>query len=150
MTLCASAVAAVDLDWTGDYACPPADRGGPAEAEKRMMQGQTICVWCAAPVTLRRGGSPRKFCCARCRHEFHSRARRWAEAAIAAGALSVDVLKNRDPAACTLLQGTISPTPENQSLDQYPTPVAPRAETPYTSHQQLEVAMARAVAMRRR
>jgi hypothetical protein len=104
-----------------------------------MMPDQMICLWCASPVTLRRGGSPRKFCCARCRHEFHSCARRWAEAAVAAGALSVDVLKNGDPAVYTLLRGTISPTP-----------VAPCAEARYTPQQQLELAMARAVAMRRR
>jgi hypothetical protein len=68
-----------------------------------MMHGQTLCLWCAAPVTLRRGGSPRKFCSTRCRHEFHSCARRWAETAIATGGLSVDVLKNSDAAAaCTL------------------------------------------------
>jgi phage terminase small subunit len=72
-----------------------------------MMHDETICLWCAAPVTLRRGGSPKKFCSARCRHEFHSCARRWAEAAVAAGALSVDVLKNGDLAACTLVLGTI-------------------------------------------
>jgi hypothetical protein len=72
---------------------------------KRMMHGETICLWCAAPVTLRRGGSPKKFCSARCRHEFHSCARRWAEAAVAAGALSIDVLKNGGFAACTLLPG---------------------------------------------
>jgi hypothetical protein len=72
-----------------------ADQSGVAKAERRMMHGETICLWCAVPVTLRRGGSPKKkFCSTRCRHEFHSCARRWAEAAVAAGALSIDVLKN--------------------------------------------------------
>jgi hypothetical protein len=115
-----------------------------------MMHAQTICLWCAAPVALRRGGSPRKFCCARCRHEFHSCARRWAEAAVAAGALSVDVLKNGDPAACTLLQGTISLTLESQSPEQFPTPVVHRAESSYTQQQDLERLMAQAIAARRR
>jgi hypothetical protein len=115
-----------------------------------MMHGQTICLWCAAPVTLRRGGSPRKFCCARCRHEFHSCARRWAEAAVAAGALSVDVLKSADPAAYTLLRGTISPTPESQSPKQYPTPVVHRAESSYTRQQDLQRLMEQAIAARRR
>jgi hypothetical protein len=115
-----------------------------------MMHSQTICLWCAAPVTLRRGGSPRKFCRARCRHEFHSCARRWAEAAVAAGALSIDVLKNGDPTACTLLRGTISPTPESQSPKQYPAPVVHRAESSYTPQQNLERLMAQAIFMRRR
>src|ERR1700741_9659 len=101
-----------------------------------MMLGQTICLWCAAPVTLRRGGSPRKFCCARCRHEFHSCARRWAEAAIAAGALSIDVLKNA--AAYTLLPITILPTPVGQAAPRYPPPIAPRTD----SQQELERRMA--------
>jgi hypothetical protein len=106
-----------------------------------MMHGQTICLWCTAPVTLRRGGSPRKFCSACCRHEFHSCARRWAEAAVAAGALSVDVLKNGDPAAYTLLpRATSVVTPQHLG------PVAPFAE----SQQELERRMAEAVAMRRR
>jgi hypothetical protein len=105
-----------------------------------MMPDQMICLWCATPVTLRRGGSPRKFCCARCRHEFHSCARRWAEAAVAAGALSVDVLKNGDPAAYTLLpRATSVVTPQHLG------PVAP-----FAGQQELERRMAEAVAMRRR
>src|SRR5215813_11019974 len=116
-----------------------------------MRQGGTICLWCAAPVTPRRGGSPKKFCSTRCRHEFHSCARRWAEAAVAAGALSVDVLKNADTAACTLLSRASYPAPVVSEVPSpYPTPVALRAENRHTRQQNLEQAMARAIGMRRR
>jgi hypothetical protein len=73
-----------------------------------------------------------------------------AEAAVTAGALSVDVLKSADPAAYTLLRGTIALTPESQSPKQYPTPVVHRAESSYTPQQNLERLMAQAISMRRR
>jgi hypothetical protein len=110
-----------------------------------MILGRTICLWCAAPVTLRRGGSPRKFCNARCRHEFHNCARRWAEAAVAAGALSVDVLKNGDPAAYTLLpRATSVVTPQHLG------PVSPRADSRFANQKSLERLMAQAISVRRR
>jgi hypothetical protein len=102
-----------------------------------MILGRTICLWCAAPVTLRRGGSPR--------HEFHSCARRWAEAAVAAGALSVDVLKNGDPAAYTLLpRATSVVTPQHLG------PVSPRADSRFANQKSLERLMAQAISVRRR
>ena len=115
-----------------------------------MMHDETICLWCAAPVTLRRGGSPKKFCSARCRHEFHSCARRWAEAAVAVGALSIGTLKKGDFAACTLLPEATSPAPLGEAAPQYSSPAAPRAESRYTRQQHLEQLMARAIASRRR
>ena len=114
-----------------------------------MIPDGTVCLWCAAPVTLRRGGSPKKFCSARCRHEFHSCARRWAEAAVAAGALSVDVLKG-DFAACTLIARANPPAPVNEAAPKSPAPVAPRAESRYTRQEDFERLMAEAIAMRRR
>jgi hypothetical protein len=115
-----------------------------------MMHGQTICLWCAARVTLRRGGSPRKFCSPRCRHEFHSCARRWAEAAVAAGALSIDVLKNGDPAACTLLPRATLAVPIGEAAPQHLGPVSPRADSRFTRQQDLERLKAQAIAARRR
>jgi hypothetical protein len=114
-----------------------------------MLRGEMICLWCAAPVTLRRGGSPKKFCSARCRHEFHSCARRWTEAAVAAGALSVDVLKG-DLAACTLLPRANSPATVSEATPKSPAPIVPRAESRYARQQDLERLMAQAIAMRRR
>src|SRR6516165_3647614 len=100
-----------------------------------MMHGETICLWCVAPVTPRRGGSPKKFCSTRCRQEFHSRARRWAETAVAIGVLSIDVLKNGDPGACTLLLRATSPTSLGDMPSPYPARVAPRAESRHTQQQ---------------
>ncbi len=52
------------------------------------------CLWCGRPFRARRrGGSLQKFCCAAHRTAFHSAARRWAEHAVAAGALRVADLK---------------------------------------------------------
>src|SRR6516162_5201823 len=96
-----------------------------------MMHAERgLCLWCTAAFTLRRGGSPKKFCSARCRHEFHSRARRWAEAAIAAGILTAADIRNGDPAACTLVlaagsYGTVGEAPGRRSA-----PVAPSADGP--------------------
>jgi hypothetical protein len=108
-----------------------------------MMHGQTICLWCAAPVTLRRGGSPKKFCCARCRHEFHSCARRWAEAAVDLGILTIDDIRSGDPAACTLLL-------EATSLAEDPVPALPRVDNRSAAQEYFEAAIARAIAIRRR
>jgi hypothetical protein len=80
------------------------------------------CGWCKRPILPRRGGSPRRFCCAAHRIAFWSALRRWAERAVVAGALTVDHIRNCDPAACTLLPGAISPTAIPQA--QKPTPAA--------------------------
>jgi hypothetical protein len=113
--------------------------------KKRMMHGQTICLWCTAPVTPRRGGSPRKFCSTRCRHEFHSCARRWAEAAVDLGILTIDDIRSGDPAACTLLQRANSPAPEYP----YPSRVVPRSSSRY-SQEDFERLLAVTIAARRR
>ena len=42
----------------------------------------------------RRRGSPQRFCCAGHRMAFWSAARRWAEAAVASGLMSVDDIRN--------------------------------------------------------
>jgi hypothetical protein len=53
--------------------------------------------------------------------------RRWAERAVAAGALTVDQIRSADPAACTLLPGGKAPASISQA--QTPAPVA-SAERP--------------------
>jgi hypothetical protein len=116
-----------------------------------MMSGETICLWCTAPYSLRRGGSPRKFCSTRCRHKFHSCARRWAEAAIDLGILTIDDIRSGNPAACTLLLEATSLAPgAAPSWQDHPVPELPRVASLYTPQEQLEAAMARAIAIRRR
>jgi hypothetical protein len=115
-----------------------------------MTSGETVCLWCAAPVTLRRGGSPRKFCCARCRHELHSCARQWAEAAVAADVLSVSVLKNGEAAACTLLFEARSLVPVVEPPWEDPMPALPCVDNRSAAQEYLAAAMARANAIRRR
>jgi hypothetical protein len=58
---------------------------------------------------------------------FWSALRRWAERAVAAGALTVDHVKSGDPVACTLLSSGTSPSPVREP--QKSAPIAP-AERP--------------------
>jgi hypothetical protein len=76
-------------------------------------------------------------------------ARRWAEAAVAVGALSVDVLKNGDPAACALLPTATSAGPIGEAAPQH-LAVVPHTVSTYTHQLVLELAMTRAIAARRR
>jgi len=64
----------------------------------------------------RRRGSPQRFCCAGHRMAFWSAARRWAEAAVASGLMSVDDIRNGATKACTLLleAGSLAPIPSPQ------------------------------------
>jgi hypothetical protein len=96
------------------------------------MSGETICLWCTVPYFLRRGGSPRKFCSTRCRHKFHSCARRWAEAAIDLGILTIDDIRSGDPAACTLLleATSLAPAPPLAEDIRYLSCLVWRASTP--------------------
>ena len=72
----------------------------------------TSCQWCAKPFQARRGGgSPRRFCCTKCRTTFWSALRRWGEHAIAAGTLTITDVKNGVVAACTPPQGNEPPLP---------------------------------------
>ena len=48
------------------------------------------CYWCGAPFSAGIVGAHRKrFCSTKCKNEFHSAARRWAEQALADGRLSI-------------------------------------------------------------
>jgi hypothetical protein len=56
--------------------------------------GSPACMWCLAPFHLaRKRGSERRFCSSRCRVEFHTAARRWAESQLAAGKVTIARLK---------------------------------------------------------
>ena len=70
---------------------------------------EATCLWCGQPFELRRGGSPRRFCCSAHRTAFHSAARRWAERAIAAGTLTVSNLRNSATEAYTLPTARVAP-----------------------------------------
>jgi hypothetical protein len=62
---------------------------------------ETTCLWCGEPFPARTSGNqPKQFCSPPCRQAFHTAARRWAIAAVAAGLISVETLK-RPVAPCT-------------------------------------------------
>jgi len=75
--------------------------------------------------------------------------RRWGERAIAAGVLTIPDIRNGDPAACTLLSGADLPEEVGDDHSRLTQPVARRARS-CTSEEALELAMARAIAARRR
>jgi hypothetical protein len=80
-------------------------------AERFLMITLPGCLWCKRPFRARRGGSPKRFCCAAHRIAFWSAARRWAERAVVSGLLSVDDIRNDATEACTLLLGAEPPAP---------------------------------------
>ena len=69
------------------------------------------CPWCTKRFTPRRGGTRQRFCSVRCRMAFWSALRRWGEAALTAGTLTIDAIRNADPGACTLPHRAKSPPP---------------------------------------
>ena len=98
-----------------------------AGAEVRTTSISTTCLWCGKAFAPRRGGSPKRFCSATHRMAFWSALRRWGERAVASGALTVDHIKNADPAACTLLPGGVSALPVHRGDNS--APVAPPASS---------------------
>jgi hypothetical protein len=91
--------------------------------ESALNVSSGVCLWCDRPFRTRRGGSPKRFCSAAHRVAFWSALRRWGERAVAARVLTLDQIRNADPAACTLLPGGISPLPVSES--QKPALVSP-------------------------
>ena len=70
------------------------------------------CLWCTRRFEARRrAGSRQTFRCSRCRIGFHSAARRWAERAVARGALTVVELRNGISEACTPQRHKEDPVP---------------------------------------
>ena len=61
------------------------------------------CLWCDTAFEPRKAGSPQRFCTSKCREEFHSVGRRYAERAVLGGLLTVADLRNGPPEACMLL-----------------------------------------------
>ena len=110
---------------------------------------RATCLWCGRSFIARRGGSPQRFCRPRCRITFWSALRRWAERAVAAGALTIDHIRNADLAACTLRLGAISPTLVGRRSEQPSVPVAP-PERFVTQQEEFERLLARTIAERRR
>jgi hypothetical protein len=80
------------------------------------------CLWCGRPFVARRGGSPQRFCPPAHRMAFWSALRRLGEHAVATGVLTVDQVRNGDPAACTLLPGGISPALVSEPRKPAPVP----------------------------
>jgi hypothetical protein len=74
-------------------------------AERFLMITLPGCLWCKRPFRARRGGSPKRFCCAAHRIAFWSAARRWAERAVVSGLLSVDDIRNDPTEACRFSWG---------------------------------------------
>jgi|HubBroStandDraft_3_1064219.scaffolds.fasta_scaffold78727_4 hypothetical protein len=74
-----------------------------------MSGCRILCLWCGRPFAARRGGSPQRFCKARCRTAFWSALRRWAERAVATGVLTIAAIRNGATGACTLPPGAVSP-----------------------------------------
>jgi hypothetical protein len=66
---------------------------------------KSACLWCEAEFAPRKGGSPQRFCNSKCRDEFHSAGRRFAELAVLSGLLTAADLRNGPVEACTLFTG---------------------------------------------
>ena len=66
------------------------------------MTTSASCGWCGRSFTPRRlGSSTQKFCCRSCRYDLHTAARRWGIAALDAGLLTVEDLRNGPSVPCT-------------------------------------------------
>ena len=76
----------------------------------------SLCQWCERPFRARRGGSPQRFCGARCRMLFWSALRRFGERGLADGLMTMTDIRTGVTAACTLRQSTerLSPLPDNR------------------------------------
>jgi hypothetical protein len=74
------------------------------------------CSWCTKRFKARRGGTRQRFCSVHCRMAFWSALRRWGEAALTAGTLIINAIRDADPAACTLPQPAKSP-PSSAAAD---------------------------------
>ena len=107
------------------------------------------CLWCGRAFVARRGGSPQRFCRARCRTAFWSALRRWGERAVAAGILTIGDIRTGDPAPCTLLLKAIPPKLVGRPSKRPSVPVAP-PERLVTQQEEFECLLARTVAARRR
>jgi hypothetical protein len=69
------------------------------------------CLWCETAFEPRKAGSPQRFCTSKCREEFHSAGRRYAERAVLGGLLTVADLRNGSPGGAKRRRGTICQGP---------------------------------------
>ena len=90
------------------------------ETGAAVTKSALVCPWCTKEFKPRRGGSAQRFCNARCRTACWSALRRWSEAALSAGTLSIDVVRSGRLEACTPREITEVPHahPETGSVNQ--------------------------------
>jgi hypothetical protein len=81
-----------------------------------------LCEWCEQPFRARRGGSPQRFCGARCKKMYWSAVRGFGERALANGILTMADIRTGIAVACTLPQRTelLSPLPETSRSNSAP------------------------------
>jgi hypothetical protein len=116
-----------------------------------MTKGTSdLCPWCEKPFRARRGGSPQRFCGAKCRSAFWSALRRWGDRAVATGILSIADIRNGDAEACTLLLTVGSLGTVGEAHGHRSAPIEPHLESRYSAQRNLERLMAQAIAARRR
>jgi hypothetical protein len=110
------------------------------------------CLWCGQAFTPRAtGGKAQVFCRPDCRRGFDAAGRRWVAEAIAFGVLTVDALKNGPAATRALAPVSTSPMPVGgEGTPNRLGPTVFAVDNSYTPQEQLEAAMARAIAIRRR
>jgi hypothetical protein len=91
--------------------------------------GNSACLWCGKGFTPRRdGGKPQVFCRPACRRALDAAGRRWVADAIAAGALTVDALRNAVVTTRALPPGATSPAPVPEVAEPAPPVSAERLE----------------------
>src|SRR5689334_18807177 len=81
-----------------------------------------LCEWCEQPFCARRGGSPQRFCGARCKKIYWSAVRGVGERALANGILTMADIRTGLAVACTLSQRTelLSRLPETSRSNSAP------------------------------
>ena len=71
------------------------------------------CTWCGVSFTPRTtGGKPQRFCSERCRRQFDSGCRAWAEQAVASGLLTVSALKDALTQRARFVEADLAQAPE--------------------------------------
>jgi hypothetical protein len=115
------------------------------------MDEVLYCYWCNRPFRARQnGGKPQRFCQPHCRRAFHAGARDWALDAIACGALTVIGVKRGVFATRTLVEMRGSQTLVSATAQPFDASAASPRQSCHTAQENLERAMAEAIAMRRR
>ena len=87
------------------------------------------CMWCGEPFTPRTtGGRRQRFCLERCRRDFESGCRTWAEQAVASGLLPVLALKHALEQRARSVEAhsrpNAAPAPDKASRESWAPPAA--------------------------